>query len=146
MTLSKRFISVLLLGAALCSATWAQSEKSSQALGSAAYAILASPVLSLEGKPLEASAALGLGGAFLVVGVVEGASEVVTLTIKAVATGSTVLVKVSTQAVKGASIVVGSSLVVVAESTGYALMASGQLLAFIPNAVGQLLLHQSMVK
>lgn len=146
MTLFKRLVSVLLINAALCSVTWAQSEKSSQALGSAANAILASPVLSLEGKPIEASAALGLGGTFLVVGVVQGASDVVSLTIKAVETGSTVVVKASSLAVKGASVVVGASLVVVAESTGYALMASGQLLAFVPNAIGQMLLHQSMVK
>lgn len=141
----KRLLCLILL-CAIGIPSWAQSEKSSQALGSAAHAILASPVLSLEGKPLEASAALGLGGAFLVVAVAEGASEVVTLTLKGIESGSTVLVKASTQAVKGASVAVGASVRVVAESTGYALIASGQLLAFIPNAVGQLLLHQSMVK
>jgi len=81
-----------------------------------------------------------------VVAVAEGASEVVTLTLKGIESGSTVLVKASTQAVKGASVAVGASVRVVAESTGYALIASGHLLAFIPNAVGQLLLHQSMVK
>ena len=83
---------------------------------------------------------------FTVVAVAEGASEAVSLSIKGVEAGSTFVVKVSTAAVKASSVVVGTSLRVVAESTGYALLASGQLLAFIPNAIGQALLYQSQVK
>ncbi len=142
----KRLIPLLVLSTALCNAALAQSNKASEASATGAASILASPVLSLEGKPIEASAALGLGGVFLVVGVAQGASEVVSLTIKGVEAGSTFIVKASTLGVKAASVVVGSSLRVVAESTGYALMASGQLLAFIPNAIGQALLYQSQVK
>jgi hypothetical protein len=142
----KSLIPVLVLATTLCTPALAQSNKASQASGLAATSILASPVLSLEGKPLEASAALGLGGVFTVVAVAEGASEVVVLTIKGVEAGSTILVKASTAAVKASSVVVGTSLRVVAESTGYALLASGQLLAFIPNAIGQALLFQSQVK
>lgn len=143
----KKLTSMLVMTTVLCtSAAWAQSEKSAQASGMGAASIMASPVLSLEGRPLEASLALGMGGSFVVLGVVEGASEVVSLTIKGLEAGSTLVVKASAQAVKGASVVVGTSVKVVAESTGYALMASGQLLAFIPNAVGLMLLHQSQVK
>jgi hypothetical protein len=142
----KRLIPLLVLASTLCAPALAQSAKASQASGLAAASILASPVLSLEGKPLEASVALGLGGMFTVVAVAEGASEAVLLTIKGVEAGSTLVVKASTAAVRGASVGVGASLRVVAESTGYALMASGQLLAFIPNAIGQALLYQSQVK
>ncbi len=142
----KRLIPVLLLAATLCTPVLAQSTKASEASAMGATSILASPVLSLEGKPIEASAALGLGGVFLVVGVAEGASDAVSLSIKGVEAGSTFIVKASTAAVKASSVVVGTSLRVVAESTGYALMASGQLLAFIPNAIGQALLYQSQVK
>jgi hypothetical protein len=142
----KRLIPVLILATTLCSPVLAQSTKASEASGLAATSILASPVLSLEGRPLEASVALGLGGVFTVVAVAEGASEVVSLTIKGVEAGSTFIVKASSVAVKGASVAVGASVRVVAESTGYALLASGQLLAFIPNAIGQALLYQSAVK
>jgi hypothetical protein len=142
----KRLIPVLVLATTLCSPVLAQSTKASEASGSAITSILASPVLSLEGKPVEASVAFGLGGAFTVIAVAEGASEAVSLSIKGVEAGSTFLVKASTAAVKASSVVVGTSLRVVAESTGYALMASGQLLAFIPNAIGQALLYQSQVK
>ena len=142
----KHLIPVLVLATTLCSPVLAQSTKASEASGLAATSILASPVLSLEGRPLEASVALGLGGVFTVVAVAEGASEVVSLTIKGVEAGSSLIVKASSAAVKGASVAVGASVRVVAESTGYALMASGQLLAFIPNAIGQALLYQSQVK
>ena len=142
----KRLITIACLCATLASPALAQSDKASQASAAGVNSILASPVLSLEGKPLEASAALGLGGSFIVVGVVEGVGEVVSLTIKGVEAGSTFIVKASTKAVKGASVVAGTSVRVVAESTGYALIASGQLLAFIPNAIGQALLHQSQIK
>ena len=142
----KSLIPVFVLAATLCTPALAQSNKASQASGLAATSVLASPVLSLEGKPLEASVALGLGGVFTVVAVAEGASEAVSLTIKGVEAGSTFIVKASTAAVKASSVVVGTSLRVVAESTGYALLASGQLLAFIPNAIGQALLYQSQVK
>jgi hypothetical protein len=142
----KRLIPALFLASTLCAPVLAQSTNASEASSMAATSILASPVLSLEGKPLEASAALGLGGVFMVVAVAEGASEAVSLSIRGVEAGSTFIVKASTAAVKGSAVVVGTSLRVVAESTGYALMASGQLLAFIPNAIGQALLYQSPVK
>jgi hypothetical protein len=142
----KRLISIACLGAALIAPAMAQSDKGSKASAWGADSILASPVLSLEGKPLEASFALGLGGSFIVVGVLESASEVVSLTLKGVEAGSTFVVKASTRAAKGASVAAGTSIRVVAESTGYALMASGQLLAFVPNAIGQALLHQSQIQ
>ena len=142
----KRSIPIFVLSATLCLPALAQSDKASQASGLAASSILASPVLSLEGKPVEASIALGLGGVFTVVAVAEGASEIVSLSIKGVESGSTFVIKVSTTAVKASSVVVGTSLRVVAESTGYALMAAGQLLAFIPNAIGQALLYQSQLR
>ncbi len=142
----KRLIPALVLATALCAPALAQSTKASEASGLAATSILASPVLSVEGKPLEASTALGLGGVFMVVAVAEGAGEAVSLSIRGVEAGSTFIVKASTAAVKASAVVVGSSLRVVAESTGYALMASGQLLAFIPNAIGQALLYQAQVK
>ena len=142
----KRLLTLAVLTTALCASALAQSEKASNASAAGAASILASPVLSLEGKPLEASVALGVGGTFVVVGIVEGASEVVMLSLKGGAAASTVVVKASTAAAKGASVAVGTSVRVMAESTGYALLASGQLLAFIPNAIGQALLYQASVK
>ncbi len=146
----KSLIQSLLLRTALsmllCTGAMAQSNEGSKALSTGIASVVASPVMSLEGKPLEASAALGVGGSFIVGGLVVGSVEVVTLTIKNVVTGSQYVIKASGKAAQGASVAVGTSVRVVAESTGYAVIASGQLLAFIPNAIGQALLHQSQVK
>ena len=95
---------------------------------------------------MEASAALGVGGSFVVGGLVVASVELVTLTLKNAATGSQYVIKASGKAVQAASVAVGTSVRVVAESTGYAVIASGKLLAFIPNAIGNALLHQSEVK
>ena len=142
----KKLVQSLCLAAILCTHALAQNSEGSKALSSGVASIVASPVMSLEGRPLEASAALGVGGLFVVGGLVVGSVELVTLTIKNVATGSEYVIKASSKAVQGASVTVGTSVRLVAESTGYAVIASGKLLVFIPNAIGQALLHQSQVK
>lgn len=142
----KQFVQSLCLAAVLCTSAVAQNNGGSKALSMGAASIVASPVMSLEGKPLDASLALGVGGSFVVGGLVVESVELVTLTLKNAATGSQYVIKASGKAVQGASVAVGTSVRVVAESTGYAVIASGKLLAFIPNAIGQALLHQSQVK
>ena len=42
-----------------------------------------------------------------------------------------------------ASVAVGTSVKVVADSTGYALMAAGKMIAFVPNEVSRALLYRS---
>jgi hypothetical protein len=142
----KQFFQSLCLVAVLCTTAIAQNNEGSKALSSGVASVVASPVMSLEGKPLDASLALGVGGSFIVGGLVVGSVEVVTLTIKSAVNGSQYVIKASGKAVQGASVAVGTSVRVVAEATGYAVIASGQLLAFIPNAIGQMLMHQSQVK
>jgi hypothetical protein len=142
----KQLVQLLFLSVALCASAMAQSNEGSKAISSGVASVVASPVMSLEGKPLDASLALGVGGSFIVGGLAVGSVEVVTLTIKNAVNGSQYVIKASGKAVQGASVAVGTSVRVVAESTGYAVIASGQLLAFIPNAIGQMLMHQSQVK
>jgi hypothetical protein len=142
----KQFFQSLCLVAVLCTTAIAQNNEGSKALSSGVASVVASPVMSLEGKPLDASLALGVGGSFIVGGLVVGSVEVVTLTIKSAVNGSQYVIKASGKAVQGASVAVVTSVRVVAEATGYAVIASGQLLAFIPNAIGQMLMHQSQVK
>ena len=142
----KKLTQLLMLALAISTSAYAQSNDGSKAISMGAASIVASPVLSLEGRPLEASAALGVGGSFVVGGLVVASVELVTLTLKNVATGSQYVIKASGKAVQGASVAVGTSVRVVAESTGYAVIASGKLLAFIPNALGEALLHHSEVK
>jgi hypothetical protein len=50
---------------------------------------------------------------------------------------------VASDVISAASVGVGTSVQVVAESTGYALVAAGVLLAFVPNELGRSLLHSA---
>ena len=51
--------------------------------------------------------------------------------------------RLSGKAVKGASLVAGTSVGLVAISTGYLLVSAGKVLAFIPNEIGRALLHHT---
>jgi hypothetical protein len=62
------------------------------------------------------------------------------------ANASKTTLRLSGAAIKGTSLVAGQSLNVVATSTGHLLVASGQVLAFIPNEIGKSLLHHSSVQ
>ncbi|MCX7206153.1 MAG: hypothetical protein NT086_09280 [Proteobacteria bacterium] len=117
----------------------------SEILQSGLISVVLSPVLSLQGKPVEASAAFGMGVGFTVVGVAKVAGEASMLTIERVSDGSRYMVKVSEVMLKELGIAVGTSIKTTAESTGYALIASGKLVAFIPNEIGMSLLHQSKI-
>ena len=57
--------------------------------------------------------------------------------------GSKAVIRVSTPVVKEIGISTGSAIQAIAESTGYTLMASGKILAFVPNELGKELLYQS---
>jgi hypothetical protein len=76
----KQLVQSLCLVAILCTSAVAQNNEGSKVLSAGAASIIASPVMSLEGKPLDASLALGVGGSFVVVGLVVGSVELVTLT------------------------------------------------------------------
>jgi hypothetical protein len=52
-------------------------------------------------------------------------------------------VETSALVARDASVGVGTSVKVVAESTGYALIAAGRMIAFVPNEVARSLLHHS---
>ncbi|WP_293936231.1 hypothetical protein [Iodobacter sp.] len=135
----------LLLATCLITGTAQARNEGSEILQSGLASVLLSPVLSLQGKPVEASIAFPLGVSLTVVGVGKLTAEGSMLTIERVSDGSRYMVKVSEAMLKELGIAVGTSVKTIAESTGYALIASGKLLAFIPNELGEALLHQSKV-
>jgi hypothetical protein len=59
--------------------------------------------------------------------------------------GARFSVKLSANAVGAASVVVGSAITVTAVSAGWVLSAAGEVIAMIPNALGQALLHHERV-
>lgn len=80
-------------------------------------------------------------GASLVVDAVEASADGVTYIIKNVAKGTSAAVKVSGQVVGAGSVAVGTVVESSAVGAGVILSAAGKVLAFIPNTLGQALMH-----
>jgi hypothetical protein len=82
------------------------------------------------------------GGAYVVSGIVQGAAGVVEILLSSVSTGAKLSVKISGKTVDTIGMSVGTTVSVVSETTGTLLVASGKVVAFIPNALGEALLSQ----
>ncbi len=97
--------------------------------GTAASAVVAVP------------AALSVGGSVLTVVAVEASIDGTVYLLERASDGARASVKVTGRALNGAATVVGTSVVVGVIGTGVVLSAAGEVLAFIPNAIGRALLH-----
>lgn len=82
-------------------------------------------------------------GSEFVVRAVNATAKGVELSLRGVSGAIETSATIAGEVAEAASIGVGTSVRVVAESTGYALVASGVLLAFVPNEMGRTLLHHS---
>lgn len=82
-------------------------------------------------------------GSEFVVRAVNATAKGVELSLQGVSGAIETSATITSELAEAASVGVGTTVRVVAESTGYALVASGVLLAFVPNEVGRGLLHHS---
>jgi len=85
---------------------------------------------------------LAASGELIVVGV-EQSARGVSVVVKNAADVSGEVVTVLLDGAAAASVAVGSALRASATGVGYVLVAAGKAIAFIPNEIGQSLLHQS---
>lgn len=85
---------------------------------------------------------LAASGELIVVGV-EQSARGVSVVVKNVADASGEVATVLLDGAAAASVAVGSTLHASATGVGYMLVAAGKAIAFIPNEIGQSLLHQS---
>ncbi|MDP9901226.1 hypothetical protein [Variovorax ginsengisoli] len=102
---------------------------SAAAAGTAASAVVALPV------------ALSVGGAMLTVVAVEASAEGTVYLLERVSDGARASIRVSGRAAQGVSTLAGTAVLVSVIGTGVVLSAAGEVLAFIPNAIGRALLH-----
>jgi hypothetical protein len=116
-----------LAGVAVPLQAHAQSEAS--AVGASATAVVAVP------------AALSVGGSMLTVIAVEASADGTVYLLERASDGARASVKVMGRAANGVSTTVGASVVVSVIGTGLVLSAAGEVLAFVPNAVGRALLY-----
>jgi len=115
----------------------------SEEISTGGASIAGASLASVKGEPLQASVFFVTGAALIVVGVGTAVGNTVSVVIQNSVDGSKAVVQASVLAVKEIGVSVGNSIKVVAASTGYVLLASGKVLAFIPNAMGNELLYQS---
>jgi hypothetical protein len=87
-------------------------------------------------------AVVGITGSVVVASVV-AVGDGIEVVLEGAGQASRATVRLSGEAARGLSIAAGTVLQVVAMSAGHALVLSGKVLAFIPNEVGQALLHHA---
>lgn len=120
-----------------------------QSEASAALSIL--PVASVVGAASVAGAAasavaavpaaLSVGGAALSVVAVEASVDGTIYILERASDGARASVKVMGRTANGASVVVGTAVTVSVIGAGVVLSAAGEVLAFVPNAIGRALLY-----
>ncbi len=85
---------------------------------------------------------LAAGGELIVTGV-EQSAHGVSVVVKNVGNASGEVVTVLLDGAAASAVAVGSAVQASATGVGYVLVASGKAIAFIPNEIGQSLIHQS---
>ncbi|WP_338767108.1 hypothetical protein [Massilia sp. METH4] len=109
------------------------------------------------GTASEASMISGLLSGLVVVGSIAATGSTVVESVEKVGDGVELLltntsnaskatVRLSGRAAQQLSVAAGTTLDVVATSTGHLLVLSGKVLAFVPNELGKALLHHAEVK
>ncbi len=148
---------MLVTGAALLAATgnaFAEPDPSRDsgpsgliALGT--MSIVGAPAISAEGSgnggPVVGLSAIGVGSGFIIAGIVEGGGDSVEVVLKGVGNSMTATVNLSKSAVQALALSTGTAVQLSAEASGTVLIASGKVIAFIPNELGKALLGQSRV-
>ena len=100
----------------------------------------ASVIESSSKNVAELPAALSVGGSVLTVAAVEASADGTVYLLERASDGARASVKVAGRAAKGVSAAVGTSVTVSVIGSGVVLSAVGEVLAFVPNAIGRALL------
>lgn len=144
----KRSIATLLIAVCAVTAyatasfnTYAQSDVS--ALSAVSALPLASVVAST--AVVAVPVILSVAGGTLVVKTVQYTARGTVYVLERASDGAQASVEVLAKGVAGASLVVGSVVTVSVIGAGVLLSAAGEAIAFIPNALGQALLHNERI-
>lgn len=121
------------------------SDKVSIGTMSVIVAPVASVAGSTKGESLAGPSLAGIGSAYVVSGIVQGGGESVEVILDAVGAAGKLSVKLSRSAAQSLALSTGTAVRVVSETTGTVLVASGKVIAFIPNKLGEALLSQARV-
>lgn len=126
----------------------AQSETAASALSAVSALPIASVVVgssAVAGAVVAVPVVLSTAGATLVVKTVESTARGTVYVLERASDGAKASIEVVGKGVAGASLVVGSVVVVSVIGAGTVLSAAGEAIAFIPNALGRALMHNERV-
>lgn len=149
-TIAASTVLVLALGSAAALAQNGVSNFTpSEKISVGTMSILAAPVVSVAASghgdsagPAAGSVAVVLGGAYVVSGIGQSVANGVEVVLTSVSSATKLSVKLAGKTVDAIGLSVGTTVQVVSETTGTLLVASGKVVAFIPNALGEALLSQ----
>ncbi len=127
------------LVAAIVAAAPAFAAREASQASAQSSAAVSSAIAAVAGGTAEALSA----GGELSVTAVEHGSEATVLVLRQVGSGLEVSVKLAGQAAGGMSVAVGTTVQVLTEAAGYVLTSAGKAIAFVPNEVGNTLLHHT---
>lgn len=139
----------LLMGTNVAHPQSVGSMDASQKVSLGTASILASPVTSVGGSA-DGDASLGAavaitGSSFVVAGIAQLSADTTEIILESAGKAAKISVQVASSVVRGLGVSTGAAVQAVAASTGTALVISGKVLAFIPNTLGQALLHHERV-
>ncbi|WP_374509144.1 hypothetical protein [Niveibacterium sp.] len=139
MTRNRNWLQSGFLVAAIFSAAPALAAREASQASAQSSAAVSSAIAAVVGGTAEA---LSAGGELSVVAVEHG-SEATVLVLRQIGSGLEVSVKLAGQAAGGLSVAVGTRVQVLTEAAGYVLTSAGKAIAFVPNEVGNTLLHHT---
>jgi hypothetical protein len=139
MKLARHAIAAVAL--ALAPLAHAQSTTASQGLSSASAASIAASGLVVRGSLAGAEAS----GQFLVASI-ETVGESTVIVLRGVSNATEASVQLAGHLARDMAISVGTVVTVLAEAVGYALLAGGRLIAYVPNEAGRALLHHARIR
>lgn len=138
--MKKSFVTVLMAACAALAGVAAPLTAHAQSEASAALSML--PLASVVGVAAVAlPAALSVGGSVLTVVAVEASVDGTVYLLERASDGARASIKVLGRAAHGVSVVAGTVVTVSVIGAGVVLSAAGEVLAFVPNAVGRALLY-----
>ena len=145
-----KFATVLIAACAMITGASVPFVAQAQSEVSALSALSAMPIASVVGTASAGAStvvplALSTAGAVLVVQSVPGVTICTVYVLKSVSDGAIVSVEVVGKGVSGASLAVGTLVTVSVITAGTLLSVAGEVIAFIPSAVGRALMHNERV-
>lgn len=150
--MNKIFATCLIAASAFSLYGGAFFDAQAQSEASALSAVSALPVASVvvgasaaAGAVVALPAALSAAGAVLVVKTVQSTARGTVYLLERASDGAQASIEVVGKGVAGTSLVAGSVLTLSVIGAGTLLSAAGEAIAFIPNALGQALLHNERV-